>query len=72
MQVPMVNNLKFSRVDYRTSMNKIYAFVTCIDVGMNGKGKTKARYWGEVSARDNANEIENVIGYGSKWDKLPC
>ena len=71
MQIPIVNNLQFNRVDYRTSMNKIYAFVTCIDLGVNGKGKTKKRYWGEVSSRDDADEIENVIGYGAKWDKLP-
>lgn len=71
MQIPLVNNLQFNRVDYLTSMNKIYAFVTCIDLGMNGKGRTKKRYWGEVSARDDVQGIKEVISYGAKWNKLP-
>jgi len=69
--IPMVNNLKFDSITYRQSMGKIYAFVTCIDVQSSGKGKNKKRYWGEVSAFNDSDEIVNVISYGAKWDKLP-
>ncbi len=69
--IPVVNNLKFDSVEYRQSMSKIYAFVTCIDVQKNGKGTNKKRYWGEVASFNDAEELLNVISYGAKWDHLP-
>jgi hypothetical protein len=65
------NNLKFDSAEYRESMGKLYAFVTCIDVHSDGRGKTKKRYWGEVSERNNQDDILQVMMYGGKWDKLP-
>ena len=71
MDVVMINNLQFDRVDYRKSMQKLYAFVTCIDTGSNGKGNETKRYWGEVSERNNSVEIERVMAFGAKWEQLP-
>jgi len=67
----MVNNLKFERVEYTRSMGKLYAFVTCIDVQADGKGTHKKHYWGEVSAHNNAGDIQAVMETGGKWDQIP-
>lgn len=69
--IPVINNLKFDSVEYRQSMSKIYAFITCIDIQANGKGKGKKRYWGEVASFDDTEDLLNVICYGAKWDRLP-
>lgn len=70
-EIPIINNLKFHRADYRQSMRKLYAFVTCIDVQADGKGKFKKHYWGEVSSRDNAEDIIQIMQNGGKWKNLP-
>ncbi len=71
--IPISNNLKFHAVEYRRSMGKLYAFVTCLDVQSNGKvkGKGKKCYWGEVSTYHNAADILEVMKYGGKWDNVP-
>jgi len=72
MDVEMVNNLKFNRIDYRKATGKLYAFVTCIDIGSSGKGTEEKRYWGEVSkAKSEAVEINRIMAHGAKWDQLP-
>lgn len=71
MDIVNINNLRFERVDYRKSMQKLYAFVTCIDVGSTGKNSETKRYWGEVSERNNPVEIERVMAFGAKWHQLP-
>jgi|GEM_PF-2784617 len=69
--IPISNNLKFYAVEYRRSMGKLYAFVTCIDIQSNGKGKGKKCYWGEVSCHHNADDILEVMRYGGKWNHIP-
>ena len=66
-----VNNLVFHAVEYRHCFGKLYAFVTCIDVQTNGKGKNKKNYWGEVSGRDNVDDITEVMTHGAKFDNIP-
>jgi hypothetical protein len=71
LNVPVKNNLKFLRAEYRHCMGEWYAFVTCIDVRADGKGTGKKYYWGVVAERDDPDELLNVMFYGDKWDKLP-
>jgi hypothetical protein len=66
-----VNNLVFHTVEYRRSMSKLYAFVTCIDVNTTGKGTEKKGYWGEVSGFNDPDEILGVMSYGGKIEDLP-
>jgi hypothetical protein len=71
IDIPVVNNLKFESVEYRSCMGEWYAFVTCVDVQSHGNGKNKKYYWGLVAERDNPDEIRNVMLCGDKWDCLP-
>lgn len=71
MEIPIVNNLQFKRVDYRVSMGKTYAFVTCVDVQSHGHAKNEKKYWGEVMFMNDPDDILNVMEYGSHWDYLP-
>ena len=71
MEIPLINRLQFKHVEYRRSMGKIYAFVTCTDLGMDGKGTFEKNYWGEVLEHNNPDQITEVIKYGGKWDNLP-
>lgn len=45
IDIPVVNNLKFESVEYRSCMGEWYAFVTCVDVQSHGNGKNKKYYW---------------------------
>lgn len=73
MDIPVVNNMKFESVEWRTSMGKHYAFVTVEDLGSAGKGFNPPhykQYWGEADM-DDPNDIVHVMKQGGKWTNLP-
>ena len=47
--IPISNNLKIHAVEYRQSMGKLYAFVTCLDIQNHRKDTNKKYYWDEVT-----------------------
>ncbi len=71
LSVPNQGTLKFESVAYRRSMGKIYAFVTCIDILKSGNGTEEKKYWGEVKAMDDPEDIFEVMLRGEKWNYIP-
>ncbi len=63
MEVKNVGNLKFSNVEYKETLNKIYAFVTCVDTDEI----EKKCYWGEVDNRNNPEQIRHIMLFGARW-----
>ncbi|MDC8802797.1 hypothetical protein PRZ61_04970 [Halomonas pacifica] len=53
------------------SAGKLYAFVQCIDRGMDLKARYRARYWGEYSHDDPEGSIRHILAHGGKWPGLP-
>ena len=50
---------------------KLYAFIQCIDTGMDGQARYPARYWGTFSHDDPEGSIKRIMAYGGKWPQLP-
>ncbi|WP_253447951.1 hypothetical protein [Halomonas sp. Y3] len=53
------------------SAGRLYAFVQCIDRGMDLKAHYRARYWGEYSHDDPDGSIRLILTQGGKWPGLP-
>ncbi|WP_075881797.1 hypothetical protein [Vreelandella massiliensis] len=53
------------------SQGKLFAFIQCIDTGMDGTARYTARYWGEFSHDAPEATIKRIMEWGGKWPQLP-
>lgn len=53
------------------SQGNLYAFIQCVDTGMDGNARYTARYWGAFSHDDTAGSIKKILANGGKWPSLP-
>lgn len=54
-----------------TALGKGYAFVQCIDTGMDGTHRFIKRYWGEYDVNNPEVSMIEILSYGGKWPQLP-
>jgi hypothetical protein len=54
-----------------TACGRQYAFIQCIDTGVNGAARWKKRYWGPFNWSDHAGSVQHIMESGGKWPKLP-
>lgn len=77
MRVETDTNLVFDEHDddcrllLSSAQGKLYAFVQCLDTGMNGNARYTARYWGEYTHDDPEGSIRRILRDGGKWPRLP-
>lgn len=53
------------------SNGQLYAFVQCIDRGMDLEDQHLARYWGAFTHADPESSVREILAYGGKWPALP-
>ena len=55
------------------SQGKLYAFITCLDVGgitRKPKKCDQRKYWGAFSWDNQEAAIQEIMNYGGKWSKF--
>ncbi len=81
MKVQTKNNLMFDsqhpkcQLHFARTHGHGFAFVQCLDTGLNGKAEHVKRYWGfyadSLDEEENKAAIYNIMNSGSKWPDLP-
>lgn len=77
-QVTADNNLTYHPDDplcqciLSESCGTLYAFVQCLDTGMEGNDRWPVRYWGLYSHSDARGSIRRIMEHGGKWPDLPA
>jgi hypothetical protein len=66
-EITTTAGLVLKTVSYRSTMGKLYAFIICMDANT----RIERRLWGEISQRDNADDLLQVMDYGSAWKQIP-
>ncbi|GEK14304.1 hypothetical protein [Aliivibrio fischeri] len=81
MKVQTENNLMFDsqhpkcQLHFARTHGRGFAFVQCLDIGLNGKSEHVKRYWGfyadSLDKQENEAAIYNIMNSGSPWPDLP-
>jgi len=78
MRVETNNNLVFDDSDklcfctHSSSQGEAFAFVQCLDVGMDGLMRNPKRYWGKWDSHNPEDSMKAIMEHGGKWPKLPA
>ncbi|PKF49166.1 hypothetical protein AT251_20965 [Enterovibrio nigricans] len=63
------------RLHLSRTQGKGFAFIQCLDTGLDGKAERVKRYWGayadSLDNRENGESIYHIMRTGSPWPDLP-
>ncbi|HAS6020170.1 TPA: hypothetical protein I7234_16130 [Vibrio vulnificus] len=81
MRVQTENNLVFDsshpkcQLHFARTHGKGFAFIQCLDTGMDGTAERIKRYWGlyadSLDDEVNKQAIYHIMNSGSPWPELP-
>ncbi|MEZ8744147.1 hypothetical protein AB4189_12070 [Vibrio sp. 10N.286.49.E1] len=81
MRAKTKNNLLFDsshpkcQLHFARTHGRGFAFVQCLDTGLDGKAERVKRYWGfyadSLDEKENEVSIYNIMNSGSPWPELP-
>ncbi|MBE8578666.1 hypothetical protein [Vibrio sp. OPT18] len=81
MIVKTENNLLFDsshpkcQLHYARTHGRGFAFIQCLDTGLDGKAERIKRYWGfyadSLDEEENKAAIHDIMNTGSSWPCLP-
>lgn len=70
------NGLVFDREDADCKLilskcqDDVFAFVQCIDTGMDGSQREIKRYWGRYCFEQSEESILQILRWGGQWPDL--
>lgn len=53
------------------AQDQVYAFIQCIDQGMDGSLEETRRYWGRYDFSNAEYAVGEILKWGGKWPQLP-
>lgn len=81
MIVKTENNLLFDSSHPKCQLHFVrthghgFAFIQCLDTGLNGKAEHIKRYWGfyvdSLNEKENEAAIYHIMNSGAPWPDLP-
>ncbi|WP_234494840.1 hypothetical protein [Vibrio maritimus] len=81
MIVKTENNLLYDsshpkcQLHFARTHGRGFAFIQCLDTGLNGKAEHVKRYWGfyadSLNEKENEADIYHIMNSGSPWPDIP-
>lgn len=57
-------------IEVVSGQDGLYAFLTCLDIGLDGSLEIQNRYWGRFSWDCEEDSILNILHNGGSWPHL--
>ncbi|CAK2132163.1 hypothetical protein BCT01_24050 [Vibrio tasmaniensis] len=81
MKVQTENNLVYDsnhpkcQIHFARTHGRGFAFIQCLDTGLDGKTERVKRYWGfyadSLNDKENEADVYRIMNSGSPWPDLP-